>query len=183
MKVRKEIVILVVVMFLIVAATLSLPTVVATTNSNTPSYSVLTALQGIQDALVALSETELVNSAASDVNGVVVEGYCDYGVTAEDANRAVFTVPAGRQFVLRKLYVRHREKAIWALWHLSVDGDILIDGGIVHESEGIKKGVHDFPDNCIVIDAGETLRAVNEMSEDGTYILKITIIGYFRDAQ
>ena len=170
-------IVLVVAVIVTAAVTLSLSPLAATPNSNTPSYSVLAALQGIQEAVSSLNVAE----PAKDVNSVAVVGYCRSAVTAEDAYQAVFTVPAGRQFVLRKLYVRHREKAIWDLWHLSVDGDILIDGGIVHESEGIKKGVHDFPDNCIVSDAGETLSTVNEMSEDGTYILTTTIIGDFRD--
>ncbi len=40
-------------------------------------------------------------------------------------------------------------------------------------------GVHDFPDNCVVINAGETLRAVNEWG----YVFKTTIFGYLRNAE
>ena len=155
------------------------PSLTATPNSNTPSYSVSEALQGIQEAVSSLA----VASTTKEVNSVATEGYCEYIETAEDSNQVVLIVPAGRQFVLRKLYARHREKSIWDLWHLEVDGNVLIDGGIIHELYGQKKGAHDFPDNCVVINAGETLRAVNEMTEDGSYTLKTTIIGYFRDTQ
>ena len=172
-------IVIVVFLILTVVVTFSLPPLAATPNSNTPSYSVLTALQGIKDAVTSLAAAE----AAPEANSVAVAGYCIPTVIAEDSNQVVFTVPAGRQFVLRKLYVRHSDNFIRDYWHLSVDGDVLIDGGIVYESNGIKKGTHNFPDNCVVIDAGKTLSAVNEMSEDGTYTLKTTIIGYFRDTQ
>ena len=174
-------ILIVFVVIVTIVVTFSLPPLAATTNSNAPSYSVEMALQGIQEAVSSLAATE---PPAPEADSVAVEGYCVPTVTAEDSNRVVFTVPAGKQFVLRKLYVRHKEKNIWDSWHLSVDGDVLIDGGIVYEGYNMpRRGIHNFPDNCVVIDAGETLSTVNEMSEDGTYTLKTTIIGYFRDTR
>ncbi len=174
--------ILLAVLVAVFVAWVAIPPLTATPNSNTPSYSVSEALQGIQEAVSSLATAS--TTKEKEVNSVATEGYCEYIETAEDSNQVVLIVPAGRQFVLRKLYVRHREKAIWDYWHLSVDGDVLIDGGIVYElSDSPRHGAHDFPDNCVVIDAGKTLRAVNEMSEDGTYTLKTTIIGYFRDTR
>ena len=167
------------VMILLVLAGFFGYAMIASARPDAPPHSVLMALQGIQEALMALNEPVLEPQAA-EPNAVVVEGYCDYLETAEDSNQVVFTVPLGKQFVLRKLYVVHRINYITGRWKLTADDIVLVSGSIVHSSNG--KGVHDFPDNCIVVNAGETLRVVNTLDAEMD-ILKTTIIGYFRDVQ
>lgn len=145
-----------------------------------PPHSVLAALQNIHDALVDLNGPR--EPIAAEPNAVVVEGYCECMETAEDSNQAVFTVALDKQFVLRKLYVIHKQNSLYDYWHLAAGDNVLIDGSVINTG-GARLGIHDFPDNCVIVDAGETLRIVNEMDVDGTYILKTTMIGYFRDTQ
>ena len=107
------------------------------------------------------------------------EGYCEQiGVNA-GASTEVFTVPAGKMFVLRKLVVGHMS----LYWSLRVQGasERTILWGEVCSIDGITwdtvRTLLDFPDRCVVVKAGETLK-VHSHSPPGT----VSIIGYFCDA-
>jgi hypothetical protein len=142
-------------------------------------HSVLTALQGIQDALITLAEQPPVMGVKTageiDPNATTIEGYCGDLELVADSNQVVFTVPLGRQFVLRKLYVYHKTSQVTHLWQLTADDAVLVPGSIA----AFGQGVHDFPDNCVIVNAGETLKAVNDWS----YVFHATIIGYLRNAE
>lgn len=152
----------------------------ANANPNALPHSILTALQGIQEAILALSEPE------QEVEDNM-EGYCKYLEIVANSNQVVFTVPAGEQFVLRKLISGYPERLSLINWNLSVNDEIFIDGIINRSScqvgpNGIVvyKLEHNFPDKCVTINAGEILKIINE--EEG-FVLKTTIIGYFQDIQ
>jgi hypothetical protein len=108
------------------------------------------------------------------------EGFCQYFEVPEDSNQVLLTVPAGKRFVLLKLHARNGPTDIWSLTvndNLFIDGTITDDGYQTGSVSGeIMKFTHDFPDRCVVVDAGQTLKAVNDYST-----LEITIIGYYYD--
>lgn len=155
----------------------------ANARPDAPPHSIVAALQGIQEALLALSELEPAPQAV-EPNATAVEGYCEYLETAANSSQIIFTVPLGKQFVLRKLHIRFREYSFDRRWCLETNDRTVLDGGIVYNEsggDGLKwSGTHDFPDKCVVINAGEILKVVNEITDE-RYILKTTIIGYFRD--
>lgn len=147
----------------------------ANAGPDAPPHSIIAALQGIQEALLALSEPE-------QKNDVDTEGYCEYFETVEGSNQIAFIVPLEREFVLRKLYIAHRAGYLNTKWQLMVDDNIFVDGSIMYVGTGGENisGVHNFPDGCLVINAGETLKIINKIFDEG-FFLKTTIIGYFRD--
>jgi len=115
------------------------------------------------------------------------EGYCRSFVVPADSNQVIFTVPDGKRFVLLKLY--YTGGVLQMDWNLTVDDSLFIDGGIVDFNGEIVNyhliwgfplaGKRDFPSQCAVVYAGETLSAV-ESAGSGA---KLTIIGYFYDVQ
>ncbi|MHC4132477.1 MAG: hypothetical protein ACYSSP_10575 [Planctomycetota bacterium] len=117
------------------------------------------------------------------------EGYCKPFVVPADSNVTIFTVPDGNNFVLLKLHASHESKGYEFGWSLNVDGNPLFDDyfntigthpkGDTGLYQAIHQTMHDFPDRCVVVKCGETLKAVNL---SGSHPLTITIIGYFYDA-
>ncbi len=134
-----------------------------------PGRSIMSALSGIQDAILVSVEPEAEK-----------EWYFDHFKVGQSHNDSLFVVPIGRQFVVRRIYAMPD----WKLsldWHLAADRSLLVDGSINLVGTGtgghIYNFKHDFPDNCLTVDSEETLNAVN----DGTGTLTMTIIGYFKN--
>ncbi len=112
------------------------------------------------------------------------EGYCQYfTVTGGSAGTQILTVPAGRRFVLRKLYVQHSNDGYNDHWHLTAGGTSVEGRWLRPESTSSgAQFMHDFPDGCVVVNAGETLTAYKETPYyDCT--MNILVIGYFHDVQ
>jgi hypothetical protein len=102
------------------------------------------------------------------------EGYMEHYVVDPCSSETFFTVPAGKQFVLMKLYFDQTYIS------LTVDDNLFISSEYFQETI-LYGGTHvDFPDRCITVDAGETLKAVNTYP---TEVRKVTIVGYFYDVE
>lgn len=132
-----------------------------------PTNSVLEALQGIQEAIVSLSESK--------------EGFWEYYETPADSNHVLVAVPAGKQFVLRELYC---PRTIGSDWQLNVDDEVYFTNEQLLVSAQTSVGytynyVHNFPDECVAFGPGVTLTFIN----DSASILDMTVVGYFRDSQ
>ncbi len=95
-------------------------------------------------------------------------------------NDAIFVVPVGRQFVLRRLYAMPNWK-LSTNWYLAADDTSILDGSVNLTGTGpgghTYKFQHDFPDNCLTVDANETFNTVNNDSSS----LEVTVIGYFKN--
>jgi hypothetical protein len=111
------------------------------------------------------------------------EGYCKSWYIKGGEAQAIFTVPAGKRFVLLKLYcdVYNCE------WHLAVNDELFIDGSINHigsdlyyDGDHSYRYEHNFPDRCVVINAGDKLEAVGDHAQRSGIL---TLIGYFYDVQ
>jgi hypothetical protein len=135
-----------------------LPPLAAT--PNTPSDSLLLALQDIQEAIASLSESK--------------EGYWEYFEIPADSNQVLVTVPAGKQFVLRELYCPRT----WLGWQLNVDDEVYFKSIQTQAGKQVLY-IHNFPDECVAFGPGTTLTFVN----NNTDVLDMTVVGYFRDAQ
>lgn len=125
---------------------------------------------------------EIYQAASGGINER--EGYCQ--TFSEISEAQIFlTVPTGKRFVLLKLYVVSSNRTDWSL---TVNDNLLIDGKInffEHEHEtNLNNGhlhyryIHDFPDRCVVVNSGETLKFV-----PSSFVSNITLIGYFYDVQ
>lgn len=112
---------------------------------------------------------EAVISASSEISER--EGYFKHFALAPDSNDTFFTVPAGKEFVLMKLVMDSR------YLFLTVDDELFIDGFYFRNDPTHTQA--DFPNRCITITAGQTLKAVNP--QPGTY--HVTIVGYFCDVE
>ena len=100
------------------------------------------------------------------------EGYMQYYEVAGGTNETFFTVPTGKEFVLLKLFFG----ATHSLLSLTVNDSLFI--GSIHYPFWADH-VEDFPDGCVVVNAGETLKVVNGTS----FTYKVTIVGYFHDVE
>ena len=126
---------------------------------------------------------EIYDAASGGINER--EGFCQYFETPGDSNEVILTVPEGQRFVLLKLYCLCD---IGEDWSLTVDGSLLINGKSIievgyqtHNVDGIiYKFMHDFPDRCVVVNAGQTLEVVNS-HPNPSFKSKTTIIGYYYD--
>ncbi len=142
--------------------------------TNDPGHPMMSALADIQDAILSLSgEPEQVK-----------ENYVNHFKVNPAQNDALFVVPEGRQFVIRRLYASNPLQKSSTNWHLTADSTIILYGsinltGAQTGSAGghIYKFEHDFPDNCLTINSTETFNVVNNESSGA---LNITVIGYFR---
>jgi len=133
-------------------------------------FAIIKTLVGIQDAIFSLNEPE------------EKEWHHDHYKIDPNQNDALFVVPAGRQFVIRRLYTAP-EQSHQTDWYLAINEIPLLDGSINKYSfspgsEIIYKFEHDFPDGCITVDANEILNAVNNYPLGS---LNVIVIGYFRD--
>ncbi len=134
---------------------------------------VMSALVGIQNAIMTLGD---------EPEQPEKEWYHERFVIDPCQNDALFIVPEGRQFVLRRLYSAP-DSAHQTDWHLATNETLLLDGSINKYSFALGsnityKFVHDFPDGCITVDANNILNAVNKYSSGG---LNIIVIGYFQN--
>lgn len=99
------------------------------------------------------------------------EGYSQHYTVAEYSTETLFTVPAAKEFVLRKIYFE------FVPLELQVDGVEFIQG-YYFDTPANGAVSEDFPDKCIVVNSGETLTIVNNYQN----ALRATVIGYFCDA-
>ena len=109
------------------------------------------------------------------------EGRTYYIQTSPNSSEDVLTVPGGKRFVLLKLHQwTHSVDTPLPYWRLEVNNKLLLQGNINYDgkigSDIINKATHDFPDRCVVVDAGETLTFLNQHL---SYTMNTTIIGYF----
>ena len=112
-----------------------------------------------------------------------------------DSNSVLLEVPQGRRYVLLRLQIRANDsEAPWfeywqemaPYWTLTLDGEMLFDEyslNKVYYGEGFRRynGDYireDFPDQCVVINGGQTL-AISKPAE--VERLNVTLIGYFCD--
>lgn len=96
------------------------------------------------------------------------EGYLEHAEVDPCSSETFFTVSTGKQFVLLKMYLP------WPL-SLSSTGGLSIDWDYFPYINGTEP--MDFPDRCVVVNAGETLTVSNpHISERPA-----TILGYFYD--
>jgi len=101
-------------------------------------------------------------------------GFCEFFEIAPNSSQTILTVPEGKRFILLKLYPSIPFTN--CNWELTINGDLFIDGYISYYQQ-----VHDFPDQCVVINSGETL-GVKNFAQDMYYnTLRITVIGYFEE--
>jgi hypothetical protein len=98
------------------------------------------------------------------------QGYIKCVEVGADSTYTFFTVPAGKCFVLLKLNMAYTTT-------LTVD-DLLFIGPRSFWLESELSNVVDFPDRCVLVNAGETLKAVNEHP---TVAYDVSIVGYFYD--
>lgn len=128
---------------------------------NAPPAPTMKTLDEIYDAVIAGS------SGISER-----EGYMQHFEVDPCSSETFFTVPTGKQFVLMKVHFDLPDTS------LTVNDNLLIDSSYFRE---MPTGVHatvDFPDMCVVVNTGQTLKVVNDY-EFGSR--KATIVGYFYD--
>jgi hypothetical protein len=111
------------------------------------------------------------------VNGGVAQrqGFCRSLDVEGITTQTLVTVPAGQEFVLLKLYA---SDAGGGAWRLTANSDLLLDGHITNKSLADRFGyIHDFPDRCVVVAGGKTLRIAGLLSSNTVHM---TLIGYLR---
>jgi hypothetical protein len=118
-----------------------------------------------------------VAASGSSVSGR--EGYC---ATVENRGGAypatnVLTVPTGKRFVLLRIYVKNKQDPLYDnAWEVYANSRLLLEGRIVDSAEG--KLVFDFPDCCVAVESGETLKLDNTHTDNSNYV-QMTIMGYY----
>jgi hypothetical protein len=102
------------------------------------------------------------------------EGYWQSFQISAQSTHTAFTVPAGKQFVLLQLRVYSDTG-----WRLIVGNTTRLTGKILDTGTGwAENGFVEFPDRCVVVDAGETLKIEDTFVPDDLYI---TLVGYYHD--
>lgn len=106
------------------------------------------------------------------------EGYTQSFIVDSEENQTLLTVPEGERFVLLRLYIQQDYDSphnVWIPWKLTVDDRLWL------YASNMFYPISDFPEGCVVVNGGETLKVIRGKEED---ILAITLIGYFqRDPQ
>jgi hypothetical protein len=102
------------------------------------------------------------------------EGYVqDFHYTAIGDIEVVHTVPTGKRFVLLNLYVQSGLS-----WVLYANDNMLLHGTTINvTAAGIESRTWDFPDRCVVFNAGEQVKFGNP-----SHACKVALIGYHYDA-
>ncbi len=126
---------------------------------NAPPGATMKTLSEIYDAVTAGS------SGISQREGLI-----DHNEVVSDSNITLFTVPTGKQFVLLKMVLHD------AAMYLTKNGAFLT-GGPYSTPDG--KTFMDFPDRCVVLNAGDSLGIANGSA--GTR--RAMIVGYFYNVQ
>jgi hypothetical protein len=98
------------------------------------------------------------------------EGRIDHNDVAARSSITLFTVPTGKQFVLLKMVLHQSDM------YLTKNGAFLT-GGPYSTPDG--KTFMDFPDRCVVVNAGESLGIKNDSTSPG----KAMVVGYFCNVQ
>jgi len=104
------------------------------------------------------------------------EGYCKYISMPGNTTTTILTVPAGRRFVLRKLWVYYAELA----WTIQGGPNLYIDASIFYINSGSaseRSLMWDFPDGCAVVEGPNDLTFNSSLGAD----IKTHIVGYFYD--
>jgi hypothetical protein len=108
------------------------------------------------------------------------EGYIGHFALPAKSNVVCFIVQAGKQFVLLNLTFRYDDSASRRKAYLTVNGNFLTGYPYLRsytDPTNMIQSYADFPDRCVVVNAGETLKVVNDESS----ALKVMIVGYFHD--
>jgi hypothetical protein len=132
---------------------------------NTLPAPTMKTLNEIYDAVIGVSQRE---------------GYIGHFDLPADSNVVCFIVPAGKQFVLLNLTFRYDYSASRRKAYLTVNGNFLTGYPYLRsytDPTSMVQSYADFPDRCVVVNAGETLKVVNDESS----ALKVMIVGYFHD--
>lgn len=106
------------------------------------------------------------------------EGYCQSFRNISTSGQTLFTVPAGKRFVLLRIY------SVYDKWELKVNESRFIHGYITWFSNSssashVQRTWVDFPDRCAVVDAGDTLKVA---ATSGTQP-HVAVVGYFYDVE
>lgn len=100
------------------------------------------------------------------------EGYCTYR-NCGTGTTTILTVPAGRRFVLRKLWVRTSSFN----WTISGGPNCDLHSTILSTTDSaVLDRMWDFPDGCVVVEGGNSLTFYNPAGGIDT-----VFIGYFYD--
>jgi len=106
------------------------------------------------------------------------EGYIGHFSVSGGSNTVCFTVPAGKQFVLLKVIFRYDGSTAKRQAYLTVDDNFLTGYPYLRSymnNYNYIQSFADFPDRCVVVDAGEVLKVVNNESST----LSAMVVGYF----
>jgi hypothetical protein len=131
---------------------------------NAPPAPTMKTLNEIYDAVTSISQRE---------------GYIGHFDVPADSNMPCLPndgiVPTGKQFVLLKLVLHHSDMK------LTKNGSFLTGASYtVNYTEGTTgKTFMDFPDRCVVVNEGESLRIVNPSGSPR----KAMIVGYFHSVE
>ena len=132
---------------------------------NAPPGPTMKTLDEIYDAVIGVSQRE---------------GYIGHFALPAKSNVVCFIVQAGKQFVLLNLTFRYDSSASRRKAYLTVNGNFLTGYPYLRsytDPTNMIQSYADFPDRCVVVNAGETLKVVNDESS----ALKVMIVGYFHD--
>jgi len=106
-----------------------------------------------------------------------IDGYCQSFKVPQNANVIAMTVPAGKEFVLRKLHI----DLLLDKWEIQKDEVPWLFG--VHSSNQYYTTSPtdlDFPDGTAVVGSGQVLKLIKCPAGYDYYL---TMIGYFRDVE
>jgi hypothetical protein len=132
-----------------------------------PPDSTMKNLQEIYDAVEATQTTVVTEGSGVSQR----EGYCGY-FPVGSGSQTIFTVDVGKRFVLLRLDVTLGD------WTLTVNDTTFIYYPIMnHYLAGDFSCTLEFPDRCVVVDGGDTLKFVYS----GGSTNHVHIIGYFYD--
>jgi len=132
---------------------------------NAPPGPTMKTLDEIYDAVIGVSQRE---------------GYIGHFALPAKSNVVCFIVQAGKQFVLLNLTFRYDDSASRRKAYLTVNGNFLTGYPYLRsytDPTNMIQSYADFPDRCVVVNAGGTLKVVNDESS----ALKVMIVGYFHD--
>jgi hypothetical protein len=113
---------------------------------------------------------EIYDAVTEGASGIAErEGYMKCVLMDPCSTYTFFTVPAGKCFVLLKVNMGYGIS-------LTVDDQLFI-GQRSFWLESEIRSTADFPDRCVLVNAGKTLKAVNAYSST----FDVAIVGYFFD--